>query len=240
MAIIGLHGVCTLISSDPEREYPVEAINEFLAGGGGNAGWMQYYHLATPLPVHHQSAKRRGFNLVEAAIVLGVVGLIIGGIWVAAAAVRENYQVNETITLLQSITNNANNIYKGLPVPSVLTLMTPTLISAGAIPPNYVNGTGGLTPWGTTMIVFMRVVPNKLQIYLQDMPAALCIKLAPRIFANLNTSTGTGDIGADIIYLPSGSSLNAYQNMALWTAGCIAMGKVLTGYTWIEFPFPAH
>ena len=33
---------------------------------------------------------RRGFNLIEAAIVLGVVGLVIGGIWVAAAAVQQN------------------------------------------------------------------------------------------------------------------------------------------------------
>lgn len=32
----------------------------------------------------------RGFNLIEAAIVLGVVGLVIGGIWVAAAAVQSN------------------------------------------------------------------------------------------------------------------------------------------------------
>jgi len=32
----------------------------------------------------------RGFNLVEAAIVLGVVGLVIGGIWAAAAQL--NYQ----------------------------------------------------------------------------------------------------------------------------------------------------
>lgn len=33
---------------------------------------------------------RLGFNLIEAAIVLGVVGLVIGGIWVAASAVRNN------------------------------------------------------------------------------------------------------------------------------------------------------
>ncbi len=35
--------------------------------------------------------RRKDFNLVEAAIVLGVIGLVIGGIWVAAASVqREN------------------------------------------------------------------------------------------------------------------------------------------------------
>lgn len=40
---------------------------------------------------------RRGFNLIEAAIVLGVVGLVIGGIWYSAAAMYENYKVNKTV-----------------------------------------------------------------------------------------------------------------------------------------------
>jgi hypothetical protein len=32
----------------------------------------------------------KGFNLIEAAITLAVVGLIIGGVWVASASVNEN------------------------------------------------------------------------------------------------------------------------------------------------------
>lgn len=39
---------------------------------------------------------RRAFSLIEASIVLGVVGLIIGGIWVAAAAVNENMKWRQT------------------------------------------------------------------------------------------------------------------------------------------------
>ncbi len=39
---------------------------------------------------------RRGFNLVEAAIVLGVVGLVIGGIWTGAASVKQNHWISET------------------------------------------------------------------------------------------------------------------------------------------------
>lgn len=34
---------------------------------------------------------RRGFNLIEAAIVLGVVGLVIGGIWVGAATLKKRH-----------------------------------------------------------------------------------------------------------------------------------------------------
>lgn len=35
---------------------------------------------------------RRAFSLIEAAIVLGVVGLVIGGIWIAAAALMYKWE----------------------------------------------------------------------------------------------------------------------------------------------------
>ncbi len=40
---------------------------------------------------------QRGFNLVEAAIVLGIIGLVIGGIWWAAAKISEQTEANQTL-----------------------------------------------------------------------------------------------------------------------------------------------
>lgn len=37
-----------------------------------------------------------GFNLIEAAIVLGLVGLVVGGIWVAAAKVKDSIKWSQT------------------------------------------------------------------------------------------------------------------------------------------------
>lgn len=42
-------------------------------------------------------AAQKGFNLIEAAIVLGIVGLVVGGIWVAATSVYANLR-NKTAT----------------------------------------------------------------------------------------------------------------------------------------------
>jgi hypothetical protein len=48
--------------------------------------------------IHFRTARRkRGFNLIEAAIVLGVVGLVIGGIWVAASSVSRTMGINQIV-----------------------------------------------------------------------------------------------------------------------------------------------
>lgn len=54
--------------------------------------------------------RQRGFSLIEAAIVLAVVGLVLGGIWVAAAAMYENYKVNKTVEGIFSTARNIQNL----------------------------------------------------------------------------------------------------------------------------------
>src|SRR6185369_4823894 len=41
--------------------------------------------------------KKTGFSLIEAAIVLAIVGLVIGGIWVAASAVATKMKISRTL-----------------------------------------------------------------------------------------------------------------------------------------------
>ena len=40
---------------------------------------------------------REGFSLIEAAIVLGIIGLVIGGIWVAASSAVESKRISDTL-----------------------------------------------------------------------------------------------------------------------------------------------
>ncbi len=56
--------------------------------------------------------RQRGFNLVEAAIVLGVVGLVIGGIWTAAAAVNRNMKLNDLTQAISIMHNNLSAVYQ--------------------------------------------------------------------------------------------------------------------------------
>lgn len=66
---------------------------------------------ARPRPLCTAAArKKKGFNLIEAAIVLGVVGLVIGGIWVAASVVNENLKINKTVEGIVLGSQNALNL----------------------------------------------------------------------------------------------------------------------------------
>lgn len=54
--------------------------------------------------------QRRGFSLIEAAIVLGIIGLVIGGIWVAASAIQINLRAEK----LQKFYLNSYETSRGL------------------------------------------------------------------------------------------------------------------------------
>ena len=59
--------------------------------------------------------KNSGFSLIEAAIVLGVVGLVIGGIWVAAAEVMFKNNTAETAKGIAQAVSAVRNLYAGIP-----------------------------------------------------------------------------------------------------------------------------
>lgn len=51
--------------------------------------------------------RQRAFSLIEAAIVLAIIGLVIGGIWVAASSVRDKMYVTKFVTGFNKIIINA-------------------------------------------------------------------------------------------------------------------------------------
>ena len=54
---------------------------------------------------------KSGFNLIEIAIVLAVIGLVIGGIYIAAGAVSENSKQRTLQKQILTIVNNVRTIY---------------------------------------------------------------------------------------------------------------------------------
>lgn len=95
----------------------------------------------------------RGFSLIEAAIVLGIVGLVIGGIWVAASTVSRNMTNSRMLEATLVMIEKAQRIYKGKPPFSGSTDLDATFIAAGIVPRDLVNGTSIRSPWGGTITI---------------------------------------------------------------------------------------
>ena len=108
-------------------------------------------HLPPPAVTAH---KKKGLNLIESAIVLGVVGLIIGGIWVAANAVSESQKNNILATGIVKIIDGTTALFEKQDF-SVNTSVTSTLISANVIPGDLIINGAATTPWGSPFLVQM-------------------------------------------------------------------------------------
>ena len=61
---------------------------------------------------------RKAFSLIEAAIVLGVVGLVIGGIWWVASAVREAQKIQRLSEDIYLALSKLREVYQHQQIPS--------------------------------------------------------------------------------------------------------------------------
>lgn len=140
---------------------------------------------------------KSGFSLIEAAIVLGVVGLVIGGIWVAAAAVNESHKQSVILSEIGQIVRNVqmkfprngdamgSDIYFSAQTGCSATCLGKDLwgpyIPAEMIQSGQVQPVG---PWqNSTIGVNIRPSLGLLVIMLGGVPESSCVKLAPRLYA---------------------------------------------------------
>lgn len=99
-----------------------------------------------------EQSKRHGFSLVESAIVLAVVGLVLGGIWVASTAVIQRYRVNETASGIVKVATEARQLFTYASYPTINKWddVTSTIAAAGILPKNFecCSGHYAKTPMG--------------------------------------------------------------------------------------------
>lgn len=105
-------------------------------------------------------AHSRGFTLTEVAIVLGVFGIVLAGIWAAAGAVYETMRVNKTTQQLQLIVQNMRNYYASRQIvggSQNRDTNTAMLVNARIFPRDMLNNANmPESPWGTPV----RIVPT--------------------------------------------------------------------------------
>lgn len=152
--------------------------------------------------MHHRRAHNQlGFNLIEAALVLGIVGLVIGGIFAAWGNVESQQRVRRasdmTTTIVQQIrsTYASRTTFDATDTASGATF-TAALIAANLIPVEYLSGTNLLNPWGGTTLI----TPNTtgMNISYSTVKKADCLKLANNMLSNGKTN-GLTSIGGQAV-----------------------------------------
>ncbi len=104
-------------------------------------------------PNHHLQNNRasgnRGFTMTELAIVLGIVGVVLGAIWVASATLYQRYRVNKAVFQITSIVNNMRALYKDRPAFDSGVLTT-DLVALNVFPSDMIANGLPQNPWGAT------------------------------------------------------------------------------------------
>lgn len=144
-------------------------------------------HNPPALKQQRDRAQKLGFSLIEAAIVLAVVGLVVAGIWVAAAEMYENYKVNKTVEGIFTIEKNAQqliSISNAIVIGNAVNI-TPTLLASGAYPKDWNTGrypNEAEHPFGgSSHIRQYTSSPQRFDFYLYTLPKSACTKIVNKI-----------------------------------------------------------
>lgn len=98
-----------------------------------------------------------GFSLIEAVIVLGIAGLIVGGIWAAASSAYENLHQQDASRNLLALVQNIRNFYAQSGASDTIDTNLSNLQNLSLLPNDMVSGTGSSIalrhPWSGNITV---------------------------------------------------------------------------------------
>ncbi len=156
--------------------------------------------ISPPRHSAYRNNRRRGFNLIEAAIVLAVVGAVIGTIWGVSAKFYEDYKVNKTVEDLQLIVKNIQGLISRRDSEAMGNgvMIHQFLASTGVFPKDWRNASGsGLKhPFGGVVYVGNYIPPagateHRFYIMLQGgIPRSSCVKLVVKV-SSIGVMAGT-------------------------------------------------
>ena len=138
---------------------------------------------------------KRGFNLIEIAIVLAVIGLVIGGIYVAASAVTENNRKQNTQKQLLQIVQNTRAIFA-----TQTTFVAPTYaqIKAMNIFPGDLQDSGStfLNSYGGATDLTAGSTNQQFQVRMAGLSQGACIDLLTKGFGGTQNVNQIGLVDA--------------------------------------------
>lgn len=154
------------------------------------------------LKLRRRRAANKGFNLIEAAIVLGIVGLVVGGIWVAATSVYANLRSKRATDELLGIAQSVRALFATSTVTGLGAVdMTAAMAQANVLPTDTMTATPAATlssntanPWagGNIGVASYNAAGTQFSITFSNVPTAACIDFVMR---NTGPSRDSGMLG---------------------------------------------
>jgi prepilin-type N-terminal cleavage/methylation domain-containing protein len=200
--------------------------------------------------VTFRTKKRKGFTLTEIAIVLAIVGLVLGAIWVAAKSVMDSNRATQAVQDISTMAANMRSTFLAVNSFSQSGDQTAAMITAGIIPNNLLNSNG--TPlaknaWGGAVKITLQPsgVPTPpgsaraFRISYLDTPPDACFRIASQL-ANLGTSDAPIDLitnGGSPIAIPNSGGTVGLSTGTISTACASNKGS---GSASTEFDYTIH
>ena len=171
---------------------------------------------------HHSSCRmgaRRGVSLIEASVVLGVAGSIIGGLWMVMASVRENSRATTLVQQTILTVKGVRDYYAGLALPTgvagettaatyTATLRAASVFPEDMCPANCVSGT--VTNiynvyGGTTLVNIVNSSPyTNFNIAHSSLSLRCCMQ------AIMNLGAKSAEMGLVSVTVNSGTTYSAF------------------------------
>lgn len=164
---------------------------------------------------------RKGFNLIEAALVLGIIGGIIGGIWVAASAVTESRKITQMAGDVLSICDRGGRVFPANTPPATTAEVHLQALAANVYPATWIVGSSLVPPIGASGSFYWMdssqgvLFTGELRLNIDQLTQAQCLRLLPE-FANSGSAlirgvqVGTGTWTTSTLYtLPYSGSFTA-------------------------------
>ena len=140
-----------------------------------------------------------GFSLIESAIVLGVVGVVLGMIWIAANAISERYKLNQLESGMVQIHRGFLRTFENQPWPFTSggdVSMVSFVVAAGFAPQdmicatnclrNFLSPTDHINGWTTSLMIYGS--PTALKFSLDNLTESQCINVIVKIGNSMNNS----------------------------------------------------
>lgn len=137
---------------------------------------------------------KRGFSMVEMAIVLGVVGLVMGGVWTLAVKVQQTARVKQAVEQVITINKNIRNYYQTQAcIPNGDQTATLTTVPGQPIfPREMLSGGGVVDLWngGVQVLGANAGCDYVFRLSYLALPAETCAELVPKLTASGEAARG--------------------------------------------------